>query len=568
MVTPLPCTPEHNDSLRETSLTKVPNESVLLKEQKKLCNISNMTNELHNKQSNLVETPYKCDDAAVDVPETPISKIIREYDPSKMVTPLPCTPEHDDSLTETPLTKVFRETSYLNRPQISPFPPTPGNSMSVDTLIVPPEQDYVKTSNNTNYNMNSLKEILTQPIQSATNNSELSTKTKKNKVKCTPLKSKLKLSTKSKVKSGLKLKNIEAKKKQIYESVKVELFGSDISMSPNKHELLKTNEKHKTIVINKKPQEEEKKSGFKPIPKRKSIESMSNVNVNGIQNHLSDELNIQPTNTTFIKPIIVQCENNSSGNVNETISKKIKKPMVHFDDPIEKCFKLSKSPTLNKSNNKRNGKIQNKITVNNNSEQLIGLSRYLNNTSTAVYDCNPKEKKIKTIEPAIKISKLNNSDSDINYSEVYNVNETSKNISTGYFCNGTKTNEMNNEKIKLSEDCKSDLNKVCNKKENKTVHNKSILPLESVKTMAIDDNNSNQNCVSENKINTDLDRSESPIANSSVNTSCVTVIYDGKLDVRINETCDSLNNMEYLKKEKVYEVINEDGGHQPNKVYL
>ncbi|MDD0148630.1 hypothetical protein PSY31_23370, partial [Shigella flexneri] len=84
----------------------VQDNSALCKEPKKPSDISTTTNELHTDvvKPNLVETPYKCDDAAVDVPETPISKIIREYDPSKMITPLPCTPEHDDSLTETPLT--------------------------------------------------------------------------------------------------------------------------------------------------------------------------------------------------------------------------------------------------------------------------------------------------------------------------------------------------------------------------------------------------------------------------------------------------------------------------------
>jgi len=496
---------------------------------------------------NLVETPYKCDDAAVDVPETPISKIIREYDPSKMVTPLPCTPEHDESLTETPLTKVFRETSYLNRPPISPFPPTPGNSMSIDTLIIPPEQDF-KTSNNINCKINSLKEFLTQPIQTTTTNNELSTKSKKDKVKCTPLKSKLKVSTKSNVKNGLRIKNIEEKKKQVYESVKVELFGSDISVSPYKSELLKTNEQHKSIVINKKQKEEEKKSGFKPIPKRKSIGSIPVVNVNGIEDHLSDELNMQPTNTPFIKPIIVQCENNTSGKIKKTISKKTKNSMVHFDDPVEKFFRLSKSPTLDKSNNKKNGKIQNKTTVNDNSEQLIGLSRYLNKTSTTVYDCISKEKKIKTIEPTVNISKLNNSDSNINYSEMHSVGKSSKNISTNDISNETKTNEMNNKKIKSSKNCIIDVNKVSNEKEN------------FKQTMSLDDT---PNYISENKMNTSLDRSKSPIVvKSSVNnTSCITIKHDDTLDVQINKVCDSLSNMKYLKKQKVYEVITDDGEH-------
>lgn len=519
-------------------------------------------------KSHIVETPYKCDDAAaVDVPETPISKMIREYDPSKMVTPLPCTPEHyDDSLTETPLTKVFRETSYLNRPPISPFPPTPGNSMSIDTLIVPPEQDNVKTSNNTNCKTNSSKELSTQPIQTTTNG-ESSTNTKKDKVEITPLKSKLKTLNKSKIKKGIKIKNIEEKKKQVYESVKVELFGSEILTNPDTHEL-KTNEQRKPIVINKKPQTEEKKSGFKPIPKRKSIESTSVVNVNGNENHLSNELNMQPIKTSFIKPIIAQCENNNDNTlekVKKTVSKKMKKSMVHFDDPVEKFFKLSKSPTLGTSKTKNTDKIQTKTMVNDNSEQLIGLNKYLNKTSPTVCDYSPKEKNIKTIEPVVKTSKLNNSDSNINYSKMYNVDKSSKNISTIYVSNETKTYEMSNQNIKLSQNCITDINKVSNKKEKNTVHNKSTVPLELVQTLPMDGKISNPNCISENKTNTSLDKSESSVVNynSSVNnTSCVTVTHDEKLDVQINKVCDPLNNIEYLKKPKVYEVITEDGEHE------
>ncbi|KAE9535994.1 hypothetical protein AGLY_007895 [Aphis glycines] len=522
-------------------------------------------------KSHIVETPYKCDDAAaVDVPETPISKMIREYDPSKMITPLPCTPEHyDDSLTETPLTKVFRETSYLNRPPISPFPPTPGNSMSIDTLIVPPEQDNFKTSNNTNCKTNSSNELSTQPIQ--TTNYESSTNIKKNKIESTPLKSKLKITNKSKVKKEVKIKNIEVKKNQVYESIKVELFGSEILTSPETNEL-KTNEQHKPIIINKKPQAEEKKSGFKPIPKRKSIESTSVVNVNSNENHLSNELNMQPIKTSFIKPIIAQCKNNNdntSEKVKKTVSKKIKNSMVHFDDPVEKFFKLSKSPTLGKSKIKNTDKIQTKTMLNDNSEQLIGLNKYLNKTSPTVCDYSPKEKNIKTIEHAVKTSKLNNSDSNINYSKMYNVDKSSKNISTIYVSNETKTNEMNNQNIKLSQNCISDINKVSNKKEKNTVHNKSTVSLEFVQTLSMDNNISNPNYISENKMNTSLDKSESSVVNynSSVNnTSCVTVTHDEKLNVQINKICDPLNNIEYLKKPKVYEVITEDGEHE--MVYL
>jgi len=558
----------HNYSLTEKKLNKPTKH---LKEQGLLDQTyTNNSSELNSPvkciniepvKPSLFETPYKCDDAAVDVPETPISKIIREYDPSKLITPLPCTPEHcDDSLTETPLTKVFRETSYLNRPPISPFPPTPGNSMSVDTLIIQPEQDCVKTSNETNCKTNSLKEVLKQSIQTKTTNNESSSRAKKDKVECSSLKSKPKLSTKSKRKS------IETKKKQVYESVKVELFGSEISTSPSEDELLKTNEQHKTIVINKKPQKEEKKTGFKPIPKRKSIEN--NLNVNCIENHPSNELNMQPAKTPFIKPIIVKSENNNdnaSKKTKKTIEKKIKKFMVHFDDPVEKIFSLSKSPTHDKSNNKNTGEIQNKTTIQDNSEQLIGLSRYLNKTLSTNYDCSPKEKNIKKIEPMVKTSKLNISDSNINYSEMHNVDKSSKNKSTSYLCNKTKTNEIINQKIKLSENCLIDENKVSNTKKNNEVRNESIVPLESVQTIHMDDNISNPNCISKNKINTSLDKSELSVVNynSSVNnTSCVTARHDDKFDVCINKVCDLLNNMEYLKKPKVYEVITEDGEHE------
>jgi len=83
--------------------------------------------------------------------------------------------------------------TYLNKPLISPFPSTPGNSRSVNTIIVAPEQNYVKTSNNTRC--------------------KIINKIKKDKVECTPLKSKEKLLSKSKIKNTLKKKRVGAKKK-------------------------------------------------------------------------------------------------------------------------------------------------------------------------------------------------------------------------------------------------------------------------------------------------------------------------------------------------------------------
>ncbi|XP_029345669.1 uncharacterized protein LOC100572770 isoform X1 [Acyrthosiphon pisum] len=502
---------------------------------------------------NLVdEISYKCDDAAVDIPKTPISKIIYEYNLSK-----PCSQEHyDNSLTETSSIQVFRET-YLNKTPISLFPSTPGNSRSVDTIIVPPEQNYVESSNNTHC--------------------KIINKTKKDKVECTPFKSKEKLLSKSKIKNTYKKKSVGAKQKQGYESVKVELFGSEISSSSSSLELLNTNEQLNTIVIKKKPQDEEKNSGFKHIPKSKSIKSTSIVNVDDIENNISNELhapNMQPIKTPSIKPTIVKPEKNNE-NTSETIKKKsAKKFMVHFDDPVEKCFSLSKSPTPCKSNNKNAGQIQKDTTNDDNSEQLIGLSRYLNKRSSTIYDYSPKKKTIKTIKPRVKITKINNGDSKINSSKKYNVDGSSKNISTSDFSNKRNTLDTSNQIIKLSENCIIDVNKGSYAMENNAAHNKSIVPLGSVQTCtdqirSMDDNISTPNLNSNKKIDISLDRSELPVVNykSSVsNISCVTVRHDDTFDVRIKKICDTLDNIEYLKQSRVFDIISEDGLRE--EVYL
>ncbi|XP_050055641.1 metacaspase-2-like isoform X2 [Aphis gossypii] len=484
--------------------------------------------------TNLVETPYKRDDGVVDVPKTPISKI-------KCLTQV-------NSLTETPSIEVFKKTSYLNKQPILQFPSTSRNLGSVDTLIVLPEQDSIKTSKNTNCEIG-LREFLNPSIQIKTTNNKLSNKTKIDKFECTPLKSKVKCLSKSKVKSLLKRKNIEAKKKQFYESVKVELFGSEVSSSSSSCELINTNEQTETIIINKKPQDKEKISGFKHIPKRKIVNSMPVVNVTSVENHLLNELNNQPTKIPSIKPIIVQHENNND-NTSEKIkkenSKNIKKFMVHFDDPIEKIFSLSKSPS--KSTNKNTSKIPKKNTINDNSEQLIGLSRYLNKTSRT-YGCRLKGKKVKTIEPRIKTTKTDN----IN-SKMHNVNRSSENISTSYSSNKKKSHDMKNQRIKLSESCITDLNEVSYEIENNAVHNKNIVPLDFEQTKCLDDNIFNPNCIT-NKNN-----------NIVNNISCVTIRHDDKLDTQINKISDPIDYMEYLKKSKVYEVITEDGKHE--MVYL
>lgn len=489
---------------------------------------------------NLIESPHKRDDAIVDVPKTPISKIKRQYDSSKS-----CTQEqYVNSLTETPSIEVLKKTSYLNKHPILQFPSTSGNLGSVDASIVLPKQDSIKTSKNTNCEIG-LREFLNPSIQIKTTNNKLSNKTKKDKFECTPLKSKIKFLSKSKVKSALKRKSIESKKKQFYESVKVELFGSEVSSSSSSHELINTNEQIETIIINKKPQDKEKVSGFKHIPKRKTVNSMPIVNVTSIENHLLNELNIQPTKVPSIKPIIVQHENNND-NTSEKIkkenSKNIKKFMVHFDDPIETIFSLSKSPS--KSINKNISKIPKKNTINDNSEQLIGLSRYLNKTSRT-YDCRPTGKKVKAIEPRMKTTRTNN----IN-SKIHNIDRSSKIISTSYSSNKKKLHDMNNQKLKLSESCVTDLNEVSYEIENNAVHKKHIIPLDFVQTKCLDDNISNPNCIT-NKNN-----------NSVNNIFCVTIRHDDKLDAQINTISDPIDNMEYLKNSKVYEVITEDGKHE------
>ncbi|CAI6360481.1 unnamed protein product [Macrosiphum euphorbiae] len=501
---------------------------------------TNNSSELNSSTKSISIQPIK----TFDIPKTPNSKIKYEYNLSK-----PCSQEHyDDSLTETSSIKLFRET-YLNKPPILPIPSTPGNSRSVNTIIVAPEQNYLKTSNNTRKIIN---------------------KTKKDKVECTPLKSKEKLLSKSKVKNTLNKKSVGTKKKQVYESVKVELFGSEISSSSSSHELLNTNEQHNTIVIKEMPQDEEKNSGFKHIPKSKSIKSMSVVNVNGVENNISNELHaphMQPIKTPSIKPTLVEPKKNNE-KTSETIKKKsAKKFMVHFDDPVEKFFSLSKSPTPCKSNNKNAGQIQKDTTNNDNSEQLVGLSRYLNKRSSTIYDYSTKGKTIKTIEPGVKTTKINNGDSKINSSKMYNVDGSSKNIATSDFSNKRKSLDMSNQRIKLSKNCIMDINKGSYGMDNNTAHNKSIAPLGSVQTCtdqirSMDNNKSIPNCNSNKKINISLDRSELPVNNykSSVsNISCVTVRHDDTFDVLINKSCDTPDNIEYLKRSRVFDIISEDG---------
>lgn len=506
-------------------------------------------------KQNQVETPYKCDDSAVDVPETPISKLIREYDPSKLVTPLPCTPEHyEDSLTETPLTKVFRETSYLNRPPISPFPPTPGNSMSVDTLILPLEQDNAKISHSNDNKINGIKECPTQPLQT-TIKKQSPTPAKKAKVKSTPFKAKQKLSTKSKVKNGLKKKSdVDGKKKQVYESVKAELFGSVISSSSSADELEKTDE-HKTIIINKKTPKKEKTSGFKPIPKRKSIQS-TNIADNNVENGSLNESNTKVGTLPLLKSIANQ-NNKITLEKTKKISSikqldKSKKSMVHFDDPVEESFNSPLKQTSYKIRNKN--EIQNK-TSDNHPEQLIGLSRYLNKSST-YYERNPiKKQKTKT---ETKTSKLNKSDSSINHIDIPCEDKTKL---MGVLNNKTLTH-ISNERNKSFENCLVSENKKSNKNKNSTAPIESKELLDSVQSTSSNTKISNANCILKKEDDNKSFENYESVNNSMKNTSCVTVGHNDELEIHLKKVNDPLNNIEYLKKPKIYEVITEDGDHE------
>lgn len=483
---------------------------------------------------NLIETPFKCDDSAVDVPETPISKLIREYDPSKLVTPLPSTPVHyEDSLTETPLTKVFRETSYLNRPPISPFPPTPGNSMSVDTLITPPEQECSKSSVNLSSKINSfinaeVKNTVTQPVPTPVNNEST---IKKKIVK--PKTSKIKKTASTKNKSGLKEKT-----KQVYESVKVELFGSEISSSSSADESEITKVQPPKKIVIKKPLEEEKTHGFKPIPKRKSFQPTS-VAVNDIKNCSLDESSRNRNKLSSIKPIIMQ---NKESTVNKTKkilnttqqNKSKKKSSVHFDEPVEQFYFSPTKPVLHTSNNKNISKIENKIVTDTNSNQLVGLSRYLKNPSTL-----SENKKTKFIESPVKTFKLNNTGTSPGIS----TNLSNKKVSPNAVTNTTEKLET----TKSSKNCARDRDEKSNRIEDSSNQNFSS------KNML------NNACLEKTNQNESTNTSHN---NSSINnTSCITIEHNDE-SFQLIKNNYSLIDIEFLKKSKIYEIISEDGAKE------
>jgi len=440
------------------------------------------------------------------------------------------------------LTKVFRETSYLNRPPISPFPPTPGNSRSIDNFIVPPEQEGSKSSININSKINgftnsTLKELVSQPIQITINN-DVSDNKKKGK-SITPR-------IKTKVKNGLKGKNvIETKKKQVYESVKVELFGSEISSSSSADELEKNKEQHKSIVINKKLQNGDKKSGFKPIPKRKSTSVVVSCAENCSSVEVKKPTSIKSTKIPNQKSSIEKTKNVS----NIKVSNKSKKSMVHFDDPVEKSFDSPIYPTSCKSYDTKINSVQKETIVEGKPEQLIGLSRYLKKQSPYY-----ESKKINIIKPKINTCKLNNSDTNINYSEKCNINISKKKISEESPCLLDKTINIHDESMKIDRNNKNIAI------ENNTILNKSDKPLNHVQHMSYDTMTNLKNSSKNKVIDTNVEESNatSLSCNSSMkNTSCVTVGHIDESFQLMKEVDDSIN-IELLKKLKVYEVVTED----------
>lgn len=552
---------------------------------------------------NLIETPFKCDDSAVDVPETPISKLLREYDPSKLVTPLPSTPVHyEDSLTETPLTKVFRETSYLNRPPISPFPPTPGNSMSVDTLITPPDQECSKSLTNVG---SRIKELATQTILPTVNTETSATK---KKMQPTPLKPKTKVSKKV-INSGNKKKTtMTAKKKQVYESVKVDLFGSEMSTSLSTDESDNINLNKTSIILSKKLQEK-KTTGFKPIPKRKSVQS-SSVLFNGVDNCILNSSNTN-LNKSTIKPTVLQNNKSFSKNTknisNATQTKKYKKSMVHFDDPVKEICYLPTNHTHNESN-KKIGKLQEK-TITDQKSNHLGLNKY-ENKPTTFYEC----KEVNTLKPKDTAPQLNHSNPSINYnfdksdskitiispntsiniskntqennlSQVGFINKSKINIKKDKFDkkipltstnlnNKTKNQKLSIKKRSSTDNCVLRVNQNFDNKEEILRENKSNLSLHTVHSTSIKSNDakdSSQNVSSNNSLNNSshkklnlLELNSISYSGSESNTACCTVENENKL-FQLMKDDNTLNNIEYLKKPKVYEVITEDGEHE---VYL
>ncbi|XP_050537134.1 putative uncharacterized protein DDB_G0282133 isoform X2 [Daktulosphaira vitifoliae] len=531
------------ENVKSTVYQNLPN----LEDNKKLCELSNSIKNIESEsQSNkhiIIETPCKCDDSAVDVPETPISKLLRECDPSKLMTPIASSPFNCEESLETPLTKVFRETSYLNRPPISPFPPTPGNSRSVDTIISLPSQEL-------NINFNNQQKATIFNSESKLNNSkeisvskhEVTLPNKNKSLSNIPKKNKAKNSIqRTKNESAIELKNIEDKKKQVYESVKIELFGSEISSSSSGDELDKKKQYDNFITTNsltKKleiPVKKEKKSGFKLIPQRMHIKAAQPFSCDVIQ----PSLNMVTTKsqlTNFPKPKLFS--HVESYNTN----KKTMKSMVHFDDPVEIIMNGTPKKDQNQSSimtfSKKNISKKSKLNTIETPEPLIGLSRYLSKPSTP-YKCRADEKL--TIPSTKKKSILNENNS-------YEKN-IFKNTSHNLDKNSEESYHLSKNETRPSLSCVKNTSYIDNDDEVKLMSVNSKLNL----------NNSQANSVLTQSINyfsspITCDKSGSTI---NSNTSCITIGH--------NETSKSQSILpdqiclaDFFKSPKIYEIITED----------
>lgn len=515
---------------------------------------TNSSIEFNSPENNIVkpniETPFKCDESAVDIPETPISKLIREYDPSKLVTPLPSTPVHyEDSLTDTPISKIFRETSYLNRPPVSPFPPTPGNSMSVDTLIVPLEQECSKFSSQLNgFLNNDMKFIVKQPIQVSLND-----ECKEQKKKIEPTPSKTKKTDLTKIKSDLNAKN-----KQAYESVKNDLFGSEISSSSSADDIEISKIQPKTIVINKNPNEKERKSGFKPIPKRKSILSTSSA-FSSVEKHSSNETNSQLLKSS-IKSTVIQIKKSSMEEIKKTSntkqSMKSKKSMVHFDDPVEQSCVSPIKPTPCNSKYKIVSKIDNNIVTNKNSDQSVGLSRCLE-SSSRLYE--HKQSKSSFEAPKLDCS---GSSAEVCIADVSMKKKS--NFTPCILGSSSKMHNMTNKERQPTGNCIIDKTKKEDSTEKMTeVSLSDISSMTKINNVA----KSSENCASgkdenyckkkEDATLNKLNQFESILTDHSMNTSLVSNIHDDN-SFQLMKDINTLVDKKRPKQIYAYEIINDD----------
>lgn len=230
--------------------------------------------------------------------------------------------------------------------------------------------------------------------------------------------------------------------------------------------------------------------------------------------------------------------------------------MVHFDDPVQEVINTPSKKTPYKTN--YINEVQNKTANTENSEQLVGLSRYLNKSSSFHEHGSIKNSRI---NPVTNNYKLNNSDSSVDYSKLSSTNKTKLPSCSN---NVTQTLCIINQKNKISKKCTIDEIDKSDKKNNSRVLVKSKQPLNySKKSASLNTKISNENFISkkdESNISFDKFELSTLSYNSSMkNTSCVTVGHNDELEINLKKDNDRLKNIEYLKTPKVYEVITEDG---------